>query len=41
MKEMFGVDIQFREIILAGHSFGGGTVVATKASLNEKYANNL
>jgi len=40
MGEMFGVDIKFKEIILAGHSFGGGTAVATKAFLNEKYAKN-
>jgi acetyl esterase/lipase len=36
MKEILGVTIEFKEIILAGHSFGGGTVAATKASLNEK-----
>lgn len=45
MKEIFGIDCQFKEVILAGHSFGGTTNLATKAKINEmenkKYKNMI
>jgi predicted dienelactone hydrolase len=35
MKEYLGVDgIKIKEIILGGHSYGGGTALATKAMFN-------
>lgn len=37
MKDYLGVDLQVKEIILGGHSFGGGTAIASKAALNIKY----
>jgi pimeloyl-ACP methyl ester carboxylesterase len=36
MAEVLGVDIKFTEVILAGHSYGGATALATKAALNHK-----
>jgi pimeloyl-ACP methyl ester carboxylesterase len=29
--------MKFKEIILAGHSYGGGTALAAKAQLNQIY----
>lgn len=40
MRDCFGVEIEVKQIILAGHSFGGGTCLATKSHLNKKYKNN-
>lgn len=40
IKSALGVDIEVKEIILGGHSFGGGTAVATKAFLNKRQKEN-
>ena len=36
MKELFGIEVE--EIILAGQSYGGGTIFDTKAYINKNFS---